>query len=91
MSLLGRSVNLLTGAVRRALQEDIGSLSSAERTLLEAELQRATVGRAAPDSQLIQAELQRIKAERSGLQGKRPGADVSGESVSPLKPIKRTL
>ena len=94
MSFFGRGLNLITGAVRGALQSsDLREISSAELASIERELEQTPQSQRPIDPAVIRAELKRRKADQSGT------SEVSGDSLSAnddsdgasIKPLKRTL
>ena len=94
MSFFGRGLNLITGAVRGAIQSsDLREISSADLAAIELELEQTPQSQRSIDPAVIRAELQRRKAARSGASdslGDSPS--TNGESdAAPLKPLKRTL
>ena len=94
MSLFGRGLNLITGAVRGALQSsDLRDISSADLAAIELELEQMPQSQRSIDPAVIRAELQRRKAARSGdLDSLDDSPPTKVESdVAPLKPLKRTL
>ena len=94
MSFFGRGLNLITGAVRGALQSsDLQNISSAELAAIERELEQTPQSQRPIDPAVIRAELQRRKTDRSGASEPLDDSrSADGDSdATPLKPLKRTL
>ena len=94
MSLFGRSLNLLSGAIRGAFQpSDLQDISLSELTEIERELEQIPQSQRPIDPAIIRAELQRRKYKRSGA-SEASGDTLAVESDSDattLRPLKRTL
>ena len=94
MSFFGRGLNLITGAVRGAIQSsDLRDISSAELAAIELELEQTPQPQRPIDPAVIRAELQRRKAARSGVSDSLGDSSLTNDDsdATPLKPRKRTL